>query len=164
MALVAIGCGSIDSSSVSEKLPTQFPKTPDTTMTPGKLCQIGETFRYAEQIRYCKRDVATELKYEIIDDYDELGFNIGEMERSDFKIDHFIPLCAGGANTATNLWPQHKSVYKITDPLEPLVCDLMKANLMSQAEMVTLINQAKRNLDSAPEIIILLKARLARAN
>ena len=75
----------------------------------------------------------------------------------DFKIDHLIPLCAGGANDEDNLWPQHKSVYNITDALEPVVCEKMAAGRLKQAEAVKLILQAKMHLDQVPSILKQIK-------
>jgi hypothetical protein len=80
------------------------------------------------------------------------------MNRGDFKIDHLIPLCAGGANSEENLWPQHKSVYAITDPLEPIVCQKMQDGKLLQADAVKLILQAKMHLEEVPAIIKQVKA------
>ena len=75
------------------------------------------------------------------------------MPRADFKIDHYIPLCAGGSNDESNLWPQHESVYQITDPLEPLVCEKMAAGKLTQAQAIELVRQAKNDLSKADVII-----------
>ena len=57
---------------------------------------------------YKKTRVASDEKRDIIATYDKArGFHIGQMQRSQFKIDHYIPLCAGGSNDRDNLWPQH---------------------------------------------------------
>jgi len=79
------------------------------------------------------------------------------MDRKDFKIDHFIPLCAGGSNDPSNLWPQHKSVYEITDPVEPLICAKMAAGKLDQAYAIKLITTAKTtNLDEVKNVINIL--------
>ncbi|MBC7537554.1 MAG: hypothetical protein H7281_01940 [Bacteriovorax sp.] len=75
------------------------------------------------------------------------------MDRKDFKIDHLIPLCAGGANSTENLWPQHKTVYEITDPLKPVLCQKMQAGKLLQVDAVKLIIQAKMNLDQVSTIM-----------
>lgn len=130
-----------------------FPRGPDLEMTPGSLCQRGSTFRYPEHVRYCNRDVDSKLKNEVIAEYDrELGFSVRSMPRGQFKIDHFIPLCAGGSNDRDNLWPQHKSVFTLTDPLEPLVCQKMADGRLKQADAVELIREAKTNLSRVQEI------------
>lgn len=132
----------------------QFPKGPDATMTPGALCTSGNTKRYPEGIAYCERDVDRDLKRDLFRRYDvNLGYETQSMPRGDFKIDHFIPLCAGGANSAENLWPQHKSVYAITDPVEPLICQKMSDGVLKQAEAVQLIKKAKLHLDQVDSVM-----------
>ncbi|MGE0616686.1 MAG: HNH endonuclease signature motif containing protein [Bacteriovoracia bacterium] len=135
-----------------------FPTSPDLEMTPGSLCERPTEKRYPEGIPYCERNVTTERKRAIIADYDrKLGFHVQEMNRQEFKIDHFIPLCMGGSNATDNLWPQHKSVYSITDPLEPILCEKMKAGRLRQAEAVKIIRDAKMNLPSVPKAIAMAK-------
>jgi len=80
----------------------------------------------------------------IIRTYDiELGYDIGRMNRQDFKIDHYIPLCMGGSNETSNLWPQHKSVYFYTDRLEEAACTKMREGRLIQARAIDLIREAK---------------------
>jgi hypothetical protein len=137
----------------------RFPLGPDATMTPGALCQTGQTKRYPEGILYCERDVDRDLKRDLFRRYDvTLGYETQQMARADFKIDHFIPLCAGGANTAENLWPQHKSVYAITDPVEPLICEKMSEGVLKQAEAVQLVRKAKLNLSQVPSVLSYLNS------
>jgi hypothetical protein len=134
--------------------PTPFPLGPDALLTPGKNCDKPVTQRYPEGIPYCERDVTREAKENLIQLYDnQLGYSIGSMNRDDFKIDHFIPLCAGGSNDPSNLWPQHKSVYAITDPIETLICKKMALGLLSQATAIELVKKVKRNLDQAPVVM-----------
>ena len=131
-----------------------FPTRPDNRLTPGKLCDRPTSYRYPEHIAYCERDVTTDTKEALINLYDsKLGFNIHTMDRAEFKIDHFIPLCVGGSNDSVNLWPQHKSVYEITDPVEPLVCQRMLEGKLSQAEAIKLIVLAKTNLNMVSQVM-----------
>lgn len=131
-----------------------FPTVPNMSMTPGKLCDRPTSYRYAERIPYCERDVSYETKEFLIKQYDlKFGFHIAIMNRGDFKIDHFIPLCVGGSNDMVNLWPQHKSVYEITDPVEPLICQKMLEGRLSQADAVKLIIKAKTNLSTVNEVM-----------
>jgi hypothetical protein len=135
----------------------QFPLHPDPTMTPGALCTTGQTRRYPEGITYCERDVDPSLKHDLFRRYDvTLGYDTQTMPRADFKIDHFIPLCAGGANSAENLWPQHKTVYAITDPVEPLICQKMSNGVLKQAEAVQLVRKAKLDLKQVPAVMAYL--------
>jgi hypothetical protein len=96
-----------------------FPISPDRKLTPGSFCEDHKVRRYPEGIAYCNRSVSGATKKDVIHDYDAiLGYEIAKMNRQAFKIDHYIPLCMGGSNDSSNLWPQHESVFKMTDPLE----------------------------------------------
>lgn len=133
----------------------RFPSVPDSQLTPGVLCTTPSEYRYPEKIPYCKRDVSGEEKWSIINTYDsELGYDIAQMSRSDFKIDHYIPLCMGGANNRENLWPQHKSVYAKTDPFEPMLCDMMAQGRISQENAVLMIKRVKADPDNAQQIMV----------
>ncbi|MFN3696370.1 MAG: HNH endonuclease signature motif containing protein [Pseudobdellovibrio sp.] len=135
--------------SVSAKYPT----APDAELTPGRLCTTPTEKRYAENIDYCERDVSTDLKKFVIKEYDNrLGYTISSMNRADFKIDHFIPLSIGGANDPENLWPQHKSVYQHSDPVELKLSQLMVAGKLKQAEAIRLIKECKFNLPRCSDI------------
>ncbi len=136
-----------------------FPTGPDLSLTPGSLCQSADEIRYPEKISYCRRDVSTGTKRQIIKEYDEeLGYRVGSLNRQDFKIDHYIPLCAGGSNSRNNLWPQHESVFNVTDPLEQLMCEKMADGVLAQKEAVDLIREAKADLSTVPGIIEHLRA------
>ena len=136
-----------------------FPLGPDAQLTPGDLCHHPTAHRYPEQIPYCARSVDSQLKKDIIADYDrERGFSVGSMPRSQFKIDHYIPLCMGGSNERDNLWPQHQSVYNITDPMEPALCNKMASGRVSQAKAMELIRQGKANLNQVPQILKQIEA------
>lgn len=133
---------------------TRFPLGPELSVTPGELCDKPDAFRYPEKIPYCERAVGSKLKWDIIRTYDrEFGFQIEKMNRTDFKIDHFIPLCMGGSNDRLNLWPQHRSVFEKTDKLEQTLCELMSKGRLKQAEAVERIRDAKMNLDRAEDIL-----------
>lgn len=132
----------------------KFPLGPDIKMTPGTVCKNADSLRYPEKIKYCERNVDTQLKRAIFIDYDKnLGYSTRSMNRGDFKIDHYIPLCAGGSNDRSNLWPQHASVYKITDPLEPLACEKMSEGRLTQSKAIELIRIGKNDLKKVTEIL-----------
>ncbi len=124
----------------------EYPVGPDSNLTPGMLCKNPDSYRYPEQIPYCERDVSPDHKNRIFADYRKLGYNLNPKMRRDYKIDHLIPLCAGGSNETVNLWPQHKSVYEKTDKMEALGCEKLAAGRIRQAELVELILEAKKNL------------------
>ncbi|HEY8269244.1 MAG TPA: hypothetical protein VIG33_00025 [Pseudobdellovibrionaceae bacterium] len=131
-----------------------FPLSPNEQMTPGKLCSSSDNTRYPERIRYCNRDVSSDLKQQIIVNYDRaFGYRIESLPRDQFKIDHYIPLCVGGANDMSNLWPQHVSVYSITDSLEELVCKKMAEGKLRQKDAIKIIIEGKHHLDDVPEIL-----------
>lgn len=75
------------------------------------------------------------------------------MNRSDFKIDHYIPLCMGGSNDSSNLWPQHASIYIHTDQLEFECCQKMKEGKLTQKEAIDIIVHAKANLANCQQLL-----------
>lgn len=134
-------------------LAASFPENPDYRTTPGSLCTTPDAHRYPEGIPYCSRNVETQTKQEVIRIYEEkLGFEIYRYGRNHFKIDHLIPLCAGGSNRIDNLWPQHETVYRITDPIEFMLCEKMKVGRLSQKDAVHLILEVKHDLSKAREV------------
>lgn len=134
--------------------PAAFPLNPDPKITPGSLCDHPGFYSYKEQVARCARDVDSELKVEIIRVYDHtFGYAIEKMKRVLFKIDHFIPLCMGGSNRPDNLWPQHESVYSVTDPIEQRLCQKMAEGRLRQAEAVAIIRRAKADLNEARRVL-----------
>lgn len=130
----------------------RFPIRPDQSLTPGSLCQRASEHRYPERVRYCNRDVDSDVKAGIFVTYDrELGYQTAKMQRSQFKIDHLIPLCLGGSNEVSNLWPQHHSVYDLTDPLEPFMCERLARGQIRQADAVRLIIEIKQAPETTPQ-------------
>ncbi|WPU66759.1 HNH endonuclease signature motif containing protein [Peredibacter starrii] len=137
-----------------------YPVRPDRRLTPGKFCepQLATEYRYQEQIPYCARDVSSELKDEIFQSYRRLGFSLNSVQRSDYKIDHYIPLCLGGSNDKANLWPQHVSVYSITDSIEALSCEKLQQNRISRRDAVTVLLTVKNDLSKAKEAMKYLRS------
>lgn len=136
----------------------EFPKSPEEVLTPGSLCSRPDQYRYPEKIPYCNRSVDRELKQHIFEDYRKMGYHLPSSKRSDYKIDHFIPLCAGGSNRGDNLWPQHVSVFTHTDPLESIGCQKLKEGKLTQSELVQKIILVKHNLSKAPQVLQYLKS------
>lgn len=131
---------------------SSYPTQPNVELTPGDLCDKPSELRYPERIKYCRRDVETRRKWEIIYDYEKLGYKIAD-KRGQFKIDHYIPLCMGGGNDDENLWPQHKTVYEVTDPLEHLLCEKLKAGRILQSDAIDKIRHGKNNLSEVKRLI-----------
>jgi hypothetical protein len=142
------------SSEAQASLALGYPTTPHEELTPGALCERPSQKRYPEGIPYCSRDVEPSTKRAVMEEYDRtLGYRTTQMERSQFKIDHFIPLCMGGSNREENLWPQHRTVYEQTDPLEGLACEKMAQGRLLQKDAVAMIREAKYDLKKAPVIL-----------
>jgi hypothetical protein len=136
-----------------------YPKNPAPEVTPGSLCTRPTSVRYPEKIAYCERNVSYDTKIGVINEYERrFGYNIMQTGRGQFKIDHYIPLCMGGSNESNNLWPQHMTVYEITDPLEEALCTAMADGKLKQADAVNFIKQAKNHLDEAPGILRRIRA------
>ena len=135
-----------------------YPQKPDAAVTPGAFCTHATEYRYPEHIAYCKRSVSGGEKKAVIAEYNQRGYRIEPSDRSQFKIDHYVPLCAGGSNDRSNLWPQHQTVYNITDPLEGLACEKMAAGKIEQKRAVDLLMRAKNNLDQVPAVQAIFEA------
>jgi hypothetical protein len=151
LSVLIVFCGQVFANS-------NFPLNPDEKMTPGSLCTHPDAHRYPERIAYCNRDVSKAEKWAVINAYNDAGWRIDKRDRQQFKIDHLIPLCVGGSNEKDNLWPQHESVYVITDAMEGIACDKMAKGRLLQERAVELILRAKHHLEEAPEIQAELEA------
>lgn len=135
-------------------LAAEYPMGPESTLTPGQLCEKPDSYRYPERIPYCKRKVSTSVKNKVFAKYrEELGYRLDISNRSDYKIDHYIPLCAGGSNSMLNLWPQHRSIFTITDPIESVGCEKLSTGRIKQDDLVKLIFKAKLDLRAAKEVL-----------
>lgn len=135
----------------------EYPQGPIPSLTPGRLCERPDEYRYPERIPYCSRDVDSSLKADIFREYRDQGFRLNPKERNQYKIDHLIPLCAGGSNHEDNLWPQHMSIYVITDRLESLGCEKLKLGKILQKDLVDLILAAKKDLDRVSDTLTYLE-------
>jgi hypothetical protein len=84
------------------------------------------------------------------------------MNRTDFKMDHYIPLCMGGSNDNENLWPQHKTIYQHTDPIEPVLCELMAAGQILQLKAIAIIRSVKQHPETSEKVLRDLESQLRR--
>jgi hypothetical protein len=120
------------------------PPRPLEELTPGSLCK-HPTRRFPGGA-ICDRNVSPGLKRAVIRDYNQhLREKITDLNRADFKIDHFIPLCLGGSNEKTNLWPQHTSVFAVTDAIEASLCKAFRAGKIRKDQAINLIKSVKKN-------------------
>lgn len=157
MKLLIIALITMTSLAWGERYKAEFPTGPDLSITPGRLCERPDSYRYPEQIAYCNREVDYEAKEEIFRLYRDHGYRLKIVDRGDYKIDHLIPLCAGGSNREENLWPQHKSLFQLTDPLESLGCDKLRQGKISQRDLVNVIIRAKADVSLVQEAILYLR-------
>lgn len=119
-----------------------YPLKPDVRVSPGHMCTTSdsdfETFRYAQRIPYCTRNVSYQTKQEIYDYY-----KIPQAERKNYTIDHIIPLSIGGSNNKKNLWAEHKQVKATRPNLEVELYEDVRDNRMEQREAIRIIMEEK---------------------
>ena len=143
--LVSIAAGLFISLTASAD---DFPTSPLSTLTPGEICQKADSYRYPEHIPYCERNVDAVMKWNVISLYSKNipGFSVTPKNRKLYKIDHYIPLCMGGANVVSNLWPQHMNVYFYTDTIEADLCKELSLAQITQAAAIAQIKFAKSHV------------------
>ena len=129
------------------------PSGPNPSLTPGTLCTHPDAYRYPAHIPYCNRNVDYDTKAKVFQSYRKLGFTIDLSRREDFKIDHYYPLCLGGSNEETNLWPQHKSIFVITDSLEQATCEQLARGKVTQERAVQIVVKGKADLTSVKDLM-----------
>lgn len=129
-----------------------FPPSPDKSMTPSVICTSPTEYRYPEHIAYCARAVDPSTKQLVFANYRARGYKLSES-RDHYKIDHFFPLCAGGANDIGNLWPQHESIFTVTDDIEFVGCQKLAAARIKQKDLLELMKKAKYDNSKAPEVL-----------
>lgn len=114
---------------------------PDPTKTPGAYCSPTDRdfleYRYAEGIAICGRSVSVSLKNEVYTMY-----RVPPSERTEYTIDHRLPLFLGGNNSKENLWPQPKVVT--TTKLEGQIYILLRDGVLTQGQSVKLILSQKQ--------------------
>jgi hypothetical protein len=137
----------------SMALAAEYPTAPIEEVTPGDLCDRPDAFRYPENIPYCSRDVDFHTREEVFQTYRRRGFRLTIQNRQDYKIDHLIPLCAGGSNAEENLWPQHVSLFTVTDPIERVGCLKLRDGKIRQRQLIRLIKKAKFNISEARAVL-----------
>lgn len=105
---------------------------------PGHLCAPTNPdfaeYRYQEQVPICKRNVSTKKKNEICE-------RDGVKDRTNYTVDHIIPLSLGGSNADSNLWCQHKSLA-VTN-IEYFIYIQLRQNAVSQKQAIRGILKVK---------------------
>lgn len=116
-------------------------ETPKADVTPGALCAPSDPnfkgYDYPEHIARCNRHVSKSDKTQIAASYG----GIPEKDWANYEFDHLIPLCVGGSNDLSNLWPEPISQAKKKDLLENDLCLAMKAGTITQAAAVAKVHQ-----------------------
>jgi hypothetical protein len=123
---------------------TNFPYAPNPAWTNGDICDLKDPDyserRYPEQIAYCQRNVTVQMKVRIYDLY-----GVPTHCRTQYTIDHFIPLSIGGTNDLRNLWPEAKAVKKARQNLEVDVYKRLARGDITQAQAIDIVLKAKWN-------------------
>ena len=112
------------------------PSRPDPALTPGKVAttDVREVCATEDNLSYSRRHRATshELKSWVFREY---GIEPPQgYARTEWEIDHRIPLCLGGADEAANLWPQNRTTFPKKDRLEAHACREVCAGRLSLVE------------------------------
>ncbi|MCB0394357.1 MAG: HNH endonuclease [Bdellovibrionales bacterium] len=122
----------------------EFPIVPNSDWTFGSLCtQNDPDFRglyYKENIPRCFRSVSSSTKARIYDRY-----GVPPKCRSQYTIDHFVPLSMGGTNHEDNLWPEHKSVKETRMNLELDVYHMLQDGEVNQETAIQMVVEEKVN-------------------
>lgn len=118
------------------------PQTPEKHQTPGHLCTSKDKdfkgYRYSQKVPYCERNVETYRKHLIYDMYE-----VPRAARTQYTIDHFIPLSIGGSNDDRNLWPEHKQIKALRQNLEIELFVAVRDGHMTRAEAIEIVRDAK---------------------
>lgn len=102
---------------------------PDPACTPG-LAETTDLSIICGTRTSERRRVSEDTKRDI---YASYGISYPQPTGS-IEVDHLIPLCLGGSNDPSNLWPQWAPEYHAKDRLEIGLQNLVCANLMSIEE------------------------------
>ncbi len=114
-------------------------------LTPGDLCTNPVREFHGGNI--CKRKVRSEVRDAVLRNYNQRrGPYINDLNRAEFKVDHYIPLCLGGSNRKANLWPQHRSSFRITDPIEAALCEKVREGKITRNKAIEIIKAVKNDV------------------
>ena len=83
----------------------------DPTLSPADICSQG-TRKF--------RHVTADTRTKVLQDY-----SVPASDSYEYEIDHLVPLCLGGMNTAANLWPQPEKEALVKDRLERRLCEMV---------------------------------------
>ncbi len=122
----------------------EVPLTPDPELTSGDFCTPEDRdfmeYRYEERVPTCFRAVSRHVKKRIYEAY-----GIPEKCRSQYTVDHFIPLFMGGSNHPQNLWPEHVDIKATRQNLEQQIYLQLANGTISHRSAVEAVVDAKLN-------------------
>lgn len=110
-----------------------FSPVPNDTLTPGAVATSDHQAICGGEYSRTHRRTGYELKEWVAREY---GI---DRHAGDWEIDHRIPLCLGGADTAANLWPQPGAGplgYHEKDALEWRACRAVCAGKLELSDAV----------------------------
>lgn len=115
---------------VSVKLGAEYSMYPDPKLTPGKF----ETLKREDLTRLYNGKTYSQSHRSVNDAQRRAVLREYGIDPSKFhgEIDHLYPLCAGGSNDISNLWPE--TAYMAKDKLEAELCRRIKAGKVDPAE------------------------------
>ena len=132
----------LTASMLSLNLSFAYPTKPDARFNYPHFCtdkspELREV-RYANKVAVCTRNVTSATRTKIYEKY-----QIPPVERTNYTIDHLIPLFMGGSNDEANLWPQHKSISTAT--MEGIIFGKLSRGDISYQEALNEILNLKLN-------------------
>lgn len=109
----------------------------------GSLCYTSnhdfDEYRYDQQIAHCARAVTTAKKIEICR-------RDGVADRTNYTVDHIIPLSIGGSNEDDNLWCQNKILNVTRQEFSAYV--KLRNGEITQLEAIIFILKLKFNFNT----------------
>lgn len=120
-----------------------FIERPTPSLTPGELAADPVAVVCSAGYAKAHRHTPASLKRGVLRSY-----GVSWEARDRFEVDHLFPLCAGGADTAGNLWPESREVPPGSDGwtagdkdrLERCVCRLICSGRVTQFRAFVLIS------------------------
>ncbi len=113
---------------------------PDPKLTPGVMVQgVGPKEICTAGYSKANRRVTPKMKKAVYQRYGIKDF------KHAYRIDHWFPICASGANVIENLWPQPVEQSYDKDVVERWVCNQFCSGKISMAE-------AREKIDAWPTV------------
>ena len=132
------------------------PHLPDPDLTPGDVFDVTLTDICTPGYSKTVRAVPKYLRDQVFRNY-----GIESHQRSNYQLDHLIPLAIGGSNSVRNLWPQPynaspwgaRAKDRLENRLHRLVCDGKLDLKTAQQEIAADWTKAYRKHVGAPPVV-----------